>query len=168
MTNWTVTVADAARSPLNREYNAEMISRYWGRPTNDAEIDAYERDEQDHDVPVFLVVSRDGEDVGCLGLRFLGDGVAELTRMFVRMPFRGQGAASALLVAMETEALERGVTVLRLDTRKDLVEARNLYAKHGFAEIEDYNDAQYSDHWFEKRLTSAPPGSSARGSVYLL
>ncbi|PWK81052.1 acetyltransferase (GNAT) family protein [Lentzea atacamensis] len=160
MTNWTVRVADAACSPLNREYNAEMISRYWGRPTNEAEIDAYERDEQDHDVPVFLVVSRDGEDAGCLGMRLLGDGVGELTRMFVRTPFRGQGAASALLKAMEEEALACGVTTLRLDTRKDLVEARNLYAKHGFAEIGRYNDAEYADHWFEKRLkrlTSAPP-----------
>ncbi|WP_086661719.1 GNAT family N-acetyltransferase [Lentzea kentuckyensis] len=160
MTNWTVTVADAAHSPLNREYNAEMISRYWGRPTNDAEIDAYERDEQDHDVPVFLVASHDGEDAGCLGMRFLGDGVGELTRMFVRVPWRGKGAASALLVAMEAEALKHGVEVLRLDTRKDLVEARNLYAKHGFAEIDRYNNAEYADHWFEKRLkrlTSAGP-----------
>jgi len=155
MTTWTVTAADAARSPLNREYNAEMISRYWGRPAGDAEIDAYERDEQNHDVPVFLVVSRDGEDAGCLGMRFLGDGAGELTRMFVRVPFRGRGAASALLAAMEDEALRRGVTVLRLDTRTDLVEARNLYAKHGFAEIENYNDAKYAGHWFEKRLTSA-------------
>jgi GNAT superfamily N-acetyltransferase len=160
MTKWTVTAADAASSPLNREYNAEMISRYWGRPTNDAEIDAYERDEQDHDVPVFLVVSLDGEEAGCLGLRFLGDGTGELTRMFVREPFRGLGAASALLEAMEAEALARGVTRLRLDTRKDLVEARNLYAKHGFEEIGRYNDAEYADHWFEKslkRLTSSGP-----------
>ena len=157
MTNWTVTVADAARSPLNREYNAEMISRYWDRPTNDAEIDAYERDEQDHDVPMFLVVSRDGEDAGCLGMRFLGDGAGELTRMFVRVPFRGQGAASALLVAMEAEAREHGVEVLRLDTRNDLVEARSLYTKHGFVEIDRYNDAKYAGHWFEKRLTSAHP-----------
>ncbi|GAB2849633.1 GNAT family N-acetyltransferase [Lentzea nigeriaca] len=157
MTNWTVTVADAARSPLNREYNAEMISRYWGRPTNDAEIDAYERDEQDHDVPVFLVISRDGEEAGCLGMRFLGDGIGELTRMFVRTPFRGQGAASVLLKAMEAQALARGVTTLRLDTRNDLVEARNLYAKHGFVEIDRYNDAEYADHWFEKRLKRLTP-----------
>ncbi|WP_394621064.1 GNAT family N-acetyltransferase [Lentzea sp. JNUCC 0626] len=156
---WIVTAADAALSPLNREYNAEMISRYWGRPTNDAEIDAYERDEQDHDVPVFLVVSRDGNDVGCLGMRFLDNGVGELTRMFVRTPFRGQGAASALLVAMEAEALRLGLSALRLDTRKDLVEARSLYAKHGFVEIDDYNRAEYSDHWFEKRLTSSHPAA---------
>ncbi|USX55934.1 GNAT family N-acetyltransferase [Lentzea sp. HUAS12] len=137
MTTWTVRVADVGGSPLTREYNAEMISRYRGRPASDAEIDAYERDEQDHDVPVFLVLSLDGADVGCLGMRVLSGDVGELTRMFVREPFRG-----------------------RLDTRRDLVEARGLYAKHGFAEIERYNDAEYADHWFEKRLkrlTPAPP-----------
>ena len=32
--------------------------------------------------------------------------------------------------------------------------ARNLYAKHGFVEIDRYNEAEYADHWFEKRLTS--------------
>jgi GNAT superfamily N-acetyltransferase len=162
MTNWTVRVADAAGSPLNREYNAEMISRYRGRPAEDAEIDAYERDEQDHDVPVFLVASRDGNDVGCLGMRFLSGDVGELTRMFVREPYRGQGAASVLLAAMEAEAARRGVTVLRLDTREDLVEARGLYAKHGFTEIARYNDAEYADHWFEKplkRLTSVHPAA---------
>ncbi|MEV6718592.1 GNAT family N-acetyltransferase [Lentzea sp. NPDC051208] len=157
MTNWTVTAADAAQSPLNREYNAEMISRYWDRPASDDEIDAYERDEQDHDVPVFLVASRDGNDVGCLGMRFLDNGAGELTRMFVRVPFRGQGVASALLVAVEAEAKARGITTLRLDTRGDLVEARSLYAKHGFVEIAPYNAAEYADHWFEKRLTSAHP-----------
>lgn len=159
MTNWTMTAADAARSPLNREYNAEMISRYWGRPAGEAEIDAYERDEQDHDVPVFLVASRDGNDVGCLGMRFLDNGVGELTRMFVREPFRGQGVASALITAMEAEATARGLTALRLDTRADLVEARSLYAKRGFVEIAPYNAAEYADHWFEKRLTSARPAA---------
>ncbi|GGN02177.1 N-acetyltransferase [Lentzea pudingi] len=159
MTNWTVTAADAARSPLNREYNAEMISRYWGRPAGEAEIDAYERDEQDHDVPVFLVASRDGSDVGCLGMRFLDNGVGELTRMFVREPFRGRGVASALITAMEAEATARGLTALRLDTRADLVEARSLYAKRGFVEIAPYNAAEYADHWFEKRLTSSRPAA---------
>lgn len=108
---------------------------------------------------MFLVASRDGIDVGCPGMRFLDNGVGELTRMFVRVSHRGQGAASALLAAVEDEAKARGITTLRLDTRKDLVEARNLYAKHGYAEIAPYNAAEYSDHWFEKRLTVARPAA---------
>jgi hypothetical protein len=45
-----------------------------------------------------------------------------------------------------------GVTTIRLDTRHDLIEARRLYARHGYAEIEPYSDAPYADHWFEKQL----------------
>jgi GNAT superfamily N-acetyltransferase len=156
MTKWIVTAGVwAANSPLNHDYYVDIIGRYWGKDDVAAEVAQYQRDEEDSDVPVFLVVSRDGEDAGCLGMRFLGDGVGELTRMFVREQFRGQGAASALLNAIEAAALEHGVTSLRLDVRSDLVEARNLYAKHGFVEIENYNDAKYAGHWFEKRLTSA-------------
>ncbi|MGW4207597.1 GNAT family N-acetyltransferase [Lentzea sp. NPDC004789] len=155
MTNWIVTAGVwAADSPLNHDYYVDIIGRYWGKDDVAAEVEQYQREEEDSDVPVFLVASRDGEDAGCLGMRFLGAGVGELTRMFVRERFRGQGAASALLTAMEAEALARGVTTLRLDVRSDLVEARNLYAKHGFVEIENYNDAKYAGHWFEKRLTS--------------
>jgi GNAT superfamily N-acetyltransferase len=158
MTNWIVTAEQwAADSPLNHDYYVDIIGRYWGRDDVAAEVEQYQRDEEDSDVPVFLVVSRDGEQAGCLGMRFLGDGIGELTRMFVRKRFRGQGAASALLDAMEAAALERGVTTLRLDVRTDLTEARNLYAKHGFAEIENYNDAKYAGHWFAKRLTPTPP-----------
>ncbi len=156
MTKWIVTAGVwAANSPLNHDYYVDIIGRYWGKDDVAAEVAQYQRDEEDSDVPVFLVVSRDGEDAGCLGMRFLGDGVGELTRMFVREQFRGQGAASALLNAIEVAALEHGVTTVRLDVRSDLVEARNLYAKHGFVEIENYNDAKYAGHWFEKRLTSA-------------
>jgi hypothetical protein len=35
---------------------------------------------------------------------------------------------------------------------KDLVEARGLYAKHGYTEIPAYNSGEYADHWFEKKL----------------
>jgi hypothetical protein len=40
----------------------------------------------------------------------------------------------------------------RLDTRHDLVEARRLYATHGYVEIPPYSDNPYADHWFDKRL----------------
>jgi GNAT superfamily N-acetyltransferase len=57
-----------------------------------------------------------------------------------------------LIKAAEDEARGMGATRMRLDTRKDLVEARALYPKHGYAEITDYNSDYYADHWFEKRL----------------
>lgn len=48
--------------------------------------------------------------------------------------------------------MDMGLTTARLDTRKDLVEARRLYARNGYVEIPAYNSSPYADHWFEKRL----------------
>jgi hypothetical protein len=48
-----------------------------------------------------------------------------------------------------------GASRVRLDTRHDLVEARRLYAKHGYLEIQPYSDNPYADHWFERQLGSA-------------
>ncbi len=155
MTGWVVRVGESAGSALVHEFTVDVIRRYFGRQDVAAEVERYEREEMDQNVPVFLVVSRDGVDAGCLGMRFLADGAGELTRMFVREQFRGQGAASVLIAAMEEEALRREITTIRLDTRNDLVEARALYAKHGYVEVERYNEAVYSTHWFEKKLAVA-------------
>ncbi|MEH0973839.1 hypothetical protein V6U77_22190 [Micromonospora sp. CPCC 205546] len=46
-----------------------------------------------------------------------------------------------------------GVDRIRLDTRGDLVEARALYARHGYREIPAYHDGPYAEHWFEKVLS---------------
>jgi ribosomal protein S18 acetylase RimI-like enzyme len=70
---------------------------------------------------------------------------------------RGQGGASQLLRAAEEAARGLGAEVMRLDTRHDLVEARGLYAKHGYREIAPYDERRYADHWFEKRLISPTP-----------
>ncbi|GAA1221136.1 hypothetical protein GCM10009665_09110 [Kitasatospora nipponensis] len=77
----------------------------------------------------------------------------------------GWGGAAGLLAAVEAPAGGLGLTVLRLDTRGDLVEARALYARHGYREIPRYNDSRYADHWFEKSLPGpvagvTPPAAS--------
>ena len=43
---------------------------------------------------------------------------------------------------------------MRLDTNKALREAISLYGSAGYVEIEPFNDDQYPDHWFEKRLAA--------------
>ncbi|MEU3463594.1 GNAT family N-acetyltransferase [Streptomyces sp. NPDC006733] len=142
---------------LLRRYYTELVVRYYGRPTTEAEVDEVLLEEPSGDLVAptghFLVARRDGAPVGCLGLRVLDRDTAELTRMFVRADARGQGVAGRLIAAGERAARDvLGASALRLDTRKDLVEARALYAKHGYREIPAYNDSQYADHWFEKKL----------------
>ncbi|WP_428833194.1 hypothetical protein [Micromonospora coerulea] len=55
---------------------------------------------------------------------------------------------------MEETARAAGADRIRLDTRDDLIEARALYARHGYVEIPAYNAGRYAEHWFEKLLPS--------------
>lgn len=149
------------RSPeaaaILRLYLAEMISRYYGRPTNDAEIDrhlAEGHDSEDLSPPtgLLLLARLHGEAVGCVGLRHLDTQTLELTRMFVRPDARGEGTAAELLCAAEAAARELGAHSIRLNTRNDLVEARALYEKHGYTEIAPYGNDPLADYWFEKKI----------------
>ena len=89
---------------------------------------------------------------GCAGLRLIGPGIAELTRMFVHPRARRTGGGHALLAAAEDAARDLGSHTMRLDTRADLIEARALYTAHGYAEIPAYSHGPYADHWYEKHL----------------
>ncbi|MFG1760542.1 GNAT family N-acetyltransferase [Micromonospora echinofusca] len=76
-----------------------------------------------------------------------------MTRVYVRPAHRGHGGGAALLAAVASRARAAGADRIRLDTRGDLVEARALYARHGYREIPAYNDGVYAEHWFEKVLS---------------
>ena len=149
-----------------RRYLGEMISRYYGRDTDDAEIDKHLREGHDSEdlappTGLLLLAYRQGVCVGCVGLRGFEAAATEteaepveLTRMFVAPEARGEGAAALLLAEAERHARELGARVIRLNTRGDLVEARALYAKHGYAEIPKFGDDPFADHWFEKTVAA--------------
>lgn len=88
------------------------------------------------DVSVVLIVrDEEGVAVGCGALRSLGDGGAELKRMYVDPSARGQGLSRVLLAALETEARARGWTTLRLETGPRQPEAVALYRGAGYRRI---------------------------------
>jgi GNAT superfamily N-acetyltransferase len=140
-----------------RAYIDDVAGRYYGRQATDAETDqALAEAPSDHLAPptgVFLLARGGGEVTGCVGVKVFDEATTELTRMFVKPAARGHGGGSQLLAAAEQAARELGAEVMRLDTRHDLIEARRLYAKHGYREIEPYAVRRYADHWFEKRLS---------------
>jgi GNAT superfamily N-acetyltransferase len=155
VTTWTVQPV-APDSPaavrLIRTYLADIIGRYYGRPATDTEVDRAIADDPTDDLSMFFVASRDGRDLGCAGFRMVDPKTAELKRLFIHSDARGLGGGAALLVAVEAGAVSFGASSIRLDTRADLVEARKLYARHGYAEVPAFNDDRYAEHWFEKRL----------------
>lgn len=156
---WTVTEL-AVDDPLAREllwrYFEDVASSYHGRPATEAEVGAaMAEDPSDDLVPpgaVFLVAFRDGVPAGCAGVRFGGDGFAELTRVFVLPDARGDGGGAALLEAAERAALDRGMHTIRLDTRSDLVPARRLYTRHGYLAVPAFTAGPYAECWYAKAL----------------
>jgi len=101
---------------------------------------------------VLLLARLDEQALGCGALKVLGKGVGEIKRMWVAPGARGLGIAQRMLDALEAQAHAMSLHTLRLDTNRTLLEARALYARNGYVEIERYNENPYADHWFEKRL----------------
>ena len=154
--------ASAVGREVLRAYFDDIAGRYLGRAATACEVDAAMRDGPSDDLAVLLVAWRDGVALGCSGLRLLGHGTGEVKRVFVRPQARRHGVGSALLRELEAAALARGVSTLRLNTRHDLVEARSLYAAHGYREVPAFNDGPYAEHWFAKALGTDAQRSARR------
>ncbi len=101
---------------------------------------------------LLLVAYLREEPVGCGGLRFYEQHIGEIKRMWVAPHARGLGLGRRLLQALEHEAREAGVRVLRMETNRALIEAIQLYRDSGYQEVAPFNDEPYAHHWFEKRL----------------
>ncbi|MFD0418962.1 GNAT family N-acetyltransferase [Streptomyces sp. NPDC127108] len=160
---WSVTpepVDSAAAVALWRAYYTEVSDRWYelheGHRTDPAELEReIASDTGARLVPpagVLLLARYDGEPAGTAGVRLLDPATAELTRVFVAPGLRGKGGGPVLLTAAEEAARALGAARVILDTRNDLVEARTLYARHGYEEGSPHNSAPYADHWFHKPL----------------
>jgi putative acetyltransferase len=106
----------------------------------DAELNASYAPEQCHGLNLtrvfrpgilFFIARLDGEPVGC-GAVALGDGFAEVKRMYTRPYVRGRGVARTLLSRLEDEAQARGVTRLALETGDGQHAALRFYERAGF------------------------------------
>lgn len=100
----------------------------------------------------FFLAWLDRQPVGCGGLRRVGDREGEIKRVWTAPEARRLGVARRIIAAIEATARAEGMTALRLDTNRALVEAQALYPKLGCQEIERYNANPYAHHWFAKQL----------------
>ena len=117
---------------LAAEQQAEVRARYDGKGEPGTPPSA-------SDISVVLVARDDGGTaLGCGALRVLGDGVAEVKRMYVAPAERGRGVAKAVLAGLEEAARERGWTTLRLETGPRQPEAIGLYSQAGYRPIEAF------------------------------
>ena len=86
------------------------------------------------------------------GFRRLGDGLAEIKRMYVRPEARSRGLAAELLRTLEDAIRDLGYERARLDTGPKQPHAQCLYRAAGYVEIAPYNDNPFACFWGEKRL----------------
>jgi putative acetyltransferase len=104
---------------------------------------------------VLFAVARtsQGEAVGCGAIVMNGDW-GEIKRMFVRPAVRSQGVAQRIVAFLEAQALERAVTLVRLETGISQPDALRFYERAGYARrgpFADYPDDPYSI-FMEKQL----------------
>lgn len=136
---------------LTDDQQAEIIELYGGktepgRPPSAADISV-----------VLVARDDDGTPVGCGALRALGDGAAEVKRMYVVPAARRRGVSRVLLVALEEAARTRGWTTLRLETGPLQTAAVALYESGGYRPIAafgGYADDPRATHslFFERTL----------------
>ena len=94
-------------------------------------------DAEDVRVPGALFVlarNADGKAVGCGAFRPMGEGVAEVKRMYAQVA----GAGLAILTHLEAAAREYGYQRLCLETRLVNQRAVAFYEKHGYVRIPNF------------------------------
>ena len=83
----------------------------------------------------FFVTRVDGAPAGCGGVQVFGADYAEVKRMFVRPPYRGQGLGRLMLAHLADYSRAQAVGVLRLETGIHQIEAIHLYERFGFRRV---------------------------------
>ena len=121
--------SDEARQ-LITELQSEYVERYGGPDATPVDPDEFESPNG-----AFFVGHRDGEFVGCAGLRRHSDTDVEVKRMFIRRPFRGRGYSRQLLELVEDEARTLGFSRVLMETGMAQPEAVGLYESSGYERI---------------------------------
>jgi GNAT superfamily N-acetyltransferase len=114
-----------------REARRLEIAEIYGRDDSEPDGSAATGD----DVAAFLVAYQDTRAVGCGGLRFIGDGLGEVKRMYVAPAYRGTGVSTAILTALERWAIKHEIRTLRLETGDLLAAAQRFYEREGYLPI---------------------------------
>ena len=84
---------------------------------------------------LYLVAEEGDTLIGYAGMMFTGGLQADVVTLAVDPAYWGRGTGTALLLALVGEAVRRGCHEVLLEVRKDNPRARQLYLRHGFAEI---------------------------------
>ena len=142
--------SDAAQGCLE-QYFAELARRFEAG-FDPARSNSASLEDMTPPVGFFLVAWLDGAPARCGALKVGDGGAGEIKRMWTAPNARGLGIARRVLRSLERQAREAGLTRLRLETNRALIEAQALYREQGYREVAPFNAEPYAHHWFEKEL----------------
>lgn len=125
--------ADPVAAKLIAELQAEYVTRYGG--PDETPIEPGEFDPPDG---LFLVGSLSGDAVAAGGWRRVGDGVAEIKRMYVAERARRRGLSRRMLTELESTLTAAGYQRVVLMTAMAQPEAIALYESTGYQVAEPY------------------------------
>jgi GNAT superfamily N-acetyltransferase len=135
---------------LIAELQEEYVARYGGPDATPVDPDEFASPNG-----AFFVGHRDGELVGCAGLRRHSPTDVEVKRMFIRRQFRGRGWSRTLLALLEDEARALGFERIILETGLKQPEAMRLYETSGYGLIPGFGHYRDSpvNRCYAKSLT---------------
>jgi len=122
---------------LIAELNAELSALYPEAGANHFRLDAPEVAEGKG---AFLMAFLDETAVGCGAIRLVGEGVAEIKRMYTNPQTRGHGVGKRILETLEKIGRELGAHQLVLETGLRQEAALRLYENSGFKRIPRYGE----------------------------
>ncbi len=125
-----VSYADPLAQELVGRVQQEYVQRYGG-----PDGAAVEPGEFEPPHGLFLVAEVDGVPAGCGAWRSLGDGRAEMKRVYVEPAFRRRGLAQVVVDVVEEDAARAGIRLLVLNTGPEQPEALALYAVLGYEPV---------------------------------
>ncbi len=130
-----VGLNDPEAEGLERRLMAEMDDRYgtWGPSPISAE--GFVQPDG-----CFLVARDHGQAIGCGGFRRIGDGRAEIKRMYVDPTARGRGVGCRILQTLEELAAAAGYHEMWLETGAEQPEAISLYVSAGYRPAPRYGE----------------------------
>ena len=100
-----------------------------------------------------LFAMSDGEVAGCVAFRPIDEETCEMKRLFVREKHQGKRLGHELLEKLIAEARVAGYKKMRLDSWiPRMGKAIEMYRRHGFYEIEPYNENPYEMIFMERKL----------------
>lgn len=109
---------------------------------------------------LFLIARpANGPAIACGGWRALTNTAAEIKRMYVAPPARGQGLGHLILSALERDTLGRGFSEIFLETGVRNTAALNLYTTSGYKPISAYVPGRNPEinRALKKTLQQPPP-----------